>query len=290
MLTYLLAESYCYMPLLEETNYIPTEKYAKAPELLEHSRRIGRHYGLYEKAVFHTEGNTITWNEDSGRWFVQTDRGDTFRTRFFATASGPLNMPKLPGVPGIEKYKGHSFHTSRWDYEYTGGNLYGNLDNIKDKRIGIIGTGATAIQAVPHLGKGAGELFVFQRTPSSVGRRDNRPTDPEWAKSLEPGWQEKRQENFLRVMGGAQDEEDLVSDGWTSFTRWMKEQGIKGTDRKKIWTEYPGLLEQADFSNMERIRKRCDDTVKDEKTAADLKPWYRQFCKRPCFHDEYLDT
>lgn len=278
------------MPLLEETNYIPTEKYAKAPELLEHSRRIGRTFGLYEKAVFHAEANEIIWNEESSRWIIKTDRGDTFRTRFFATASGPLNMPKLPGVPGIEKFKGHSFHTSRWDYDYTGGDLYGNLDKIKDKKIGIIGTGATAIQCVPHLGKGAGELYVFQRTPSSVGRRDNKPTDPEWAKTLKPGWQEHRQENFLKVLGGDQNEEDLINDGWTSFTRWMKAQGISGKDRKSIWKDYPGLLEAADFQNMEKIRARCDEVVKDPKTAADLKPWYRQFCKRPCFHDEYLDT
>ncbi|KAF2431374.1 cyclohexanone monooxygenase [Tothia fuscella] len=283
-------ESYIYMPLLEETGYIPTEKYAKAPELLEHSRRIGRHYGLYDNAVFHTEANVITWNEESKRWIVKTDRGDTFRTRFFATASGPLNMPKLPGVKGVEKFKGHSFHTSRWDYDYTGGSLHGNLDKIGDKKIGIIGTGATAIQAIPHLGKGAGKLYVFQRTPSSVARRDNRPTDADWAASLKPGWQEHRQENFLRVMGGAQDEEDLVGDGWTSFTRWMKNVGIKGIDRKAIYTEYPNLLEIADYQNMERIRARCDEVVRDKETAEGLKPWYRQFCKRPCFHDEYLDT
>lgn len=269
---------------------MPTEKYAKAPELLEHSRRIGRHFGLYEKAVFHTEANEITWNEESSRWFIKTDRGDILRPRFFATASGPLNMPKLPGVPGIETYKGHSFHTSRWDYDYTGGDLYGNLDKIKDKRIGIIGTGATAIQAVPHIGKGAGELYVFQRTPSSVARRNNKPTDPAWAESLKPGWQEHRQENFLRVMGGAQDEEDLVNDGWTSFSRWIKEQGISIKHRKEMWTEHAKLLEMADFQNMERIRARCDEVVTDKQTASDLKPWYRQFCKRPCFHDEYLDT
>lgn len=279
------------MPLLEETGYIPTEKYTKAPELQEHSQRIGRHFGLYEKAIFHTEVNKITWDETSSRWLIQTDRGDTIRARFFATASGPLNMPKLPGVPGIDKFNGHSFHTSRWDYDYTGGNIRGNLDNIKGKKIGIIGTGATAIQAVPHLGQGAGELYVFQRTPSSVSRRDNKPTDPEWAAGMlrTPGWQEYRQQNFLKVMSGSQEDEDLVSDGWTSFTRFMKARGIKA-DRKSFWTEHADLLETADHMNMERIRARCDDVVKDPKTASGLKPWYRQFCKRPCFHDEYLDT
>jgi cyclohexanone monooxygenase len=280
------------MPLLEETNYIPTEKYAKAPELLEHSRRIGRHFDLYDRAIFHAEVTRMDWDESTNRWIVKTDRGDTIRTRFTASASGPLNMPKLPGVEGVDTFKGHSFHTSRWDYDYTGGTLHGNLDKLANKRVGFIGTGATAIQAIPHLGEGVqkgedGRLFVFQRTPSSVSWRNNRKTDPEWAASLKPGWQAERQENFLRVLGGSQ-EEDLVADGWTSFSRWLKEQGIPRSPA--LWVEFGRLLELADMQNMERIRGRCDSVVKDKATAEALKPWYRQFCKRPCFHDEYLDT
>jgi cyclohexanone monooxygenase len=279
------------MPLLEETGYVPTEKYAKAPELQEHARRIGRHFGLYEKSIFHTEGRDIEWNEETSRWIIKTDRGDTFRAKFFATASGPLNMPKLPGVDGIEKYKGHYFHTSRWDYDYTGGTVLGNLDKIKDKKIGIIGTGATAIQAVPHLGAGAGQLYVFQRTPSSIGWRNNRPTDPEWAANLKPGWQAERQENFLRVM--AADPfvaEDLVDDGWTAITKWMRQKGVRADDRQNLWLAHAKALEEADYETMEQIRRRCDDVVKNAQTAEGLKPWYRQLCKRPCFHDEYLET
>jgi cyclohexanone monooxygenase len=280
------------MPLLEETGYIPTEKYAKAPELLAQCRRIGEKFGLYDRAVFHTEVTAMTWDDAASRWVVETDRGDKIRARFAASASGPLNMPKLPGVEGIESFKGHSFHTSRWDYAYTGGDGYGKMFNLGDKRVGFIGTGATAIQSVPHLGEGVqsgenGRLYVFQRTPSSVARRDNRPTDPEWAASLQPGWQAARQENFLRVMGGSQ-EEDMVRDGWTTFSRWMKEQGLPRSPN--LWKEYGELLELADHQNMERIRARCDDVVKDQATADGLKPWYRTFCKRPTFNDEYLDT
>jgi cyclohexanone monooxygenase len=280
------------MPLLEETGYVPTEKYAKAPELLEHSRRIGRTFGLYERAMFHSEVRTMDWDEASSRWIVGTDRGDKLRARFVATASGPLNMPKLPGVEGINSFKGHSFHTSRWDYEYTGGSLHGNLDKLGDKKIGFIGTGATAIQAMQHLGQGVqqgpnGRLYVFQRTPSAVFRRDNKPTDPEWVKSLQPGWHEQRQENFLRVLGGSQ-EEDMVMDGWTNGARWFKERGLKRTP--EVMKEFGALFELADMQNMENVRARCEDVVKDKTTADALKPWYRQFCKRPCFHDEYLDT
>jgi cyclohexanone monooxygenase len=232
------------MPMLEETGFIPTEKYAKAPELLAQSQRIGKKYGLYEKAIFHTEVSRMDWDESSSRWIVKTDRGDTIRARFTASASGPLNMPKLPGVDGIDKFKGHSFHTSRFDYQYTGGDVSGNLNKLGDKRVGFIGTGATAVQAVPHVGAGAekgenGRLFVFQRTPSGVGIRGNKPTDPEWAKSLKPGWQELRQENFLRVMAGGQ-EEDMVMDGWTNFSRWLKEQNIPRTPT--MWLEFGKIL------------------------------------------------
>ncbi len=99
--------------------------------------------------------------------------------RFIVMALGTASRAKLPGIPGIEDYEGHTFHTSRWDYGYTGGNTDGGLTKLADKRVAIIGTGATAIQCVPDVGEHAKQLYVFQRTPSSVDLRGNKPTDPE---------------------------------------------------------------------------------------------------------------
>jgi cyclohexanone monooxygenase len=205
-------------------------------------------------------------------------------------AGGPLNLPKLPGIPGVESFKGHSFHTSRWDYAYTGGDSTGNLTGLADKRVGIIGTGATAVQCVPHLGAGAKELFVFQRTPSSVDVRNDRPTDPEWAKSLAPGWQRERMDNFTAVISGSRFDVDLVNDGWTDLIG-----NILLAARKKMRAGEPvadeaELIQLADYQKMERVRARVDSIVKDRATAEALKPWYNQFCKRPCFHDQYLQT
>ncbi|WP_439815994.1 flavin-containing monooxygenase [Zavarzinia sp. CC-PAN008] len=284
-------ESYIYMPLLEETGYVPSAKYAKAPELLEHCQRIGRHYDLYRRSYLQTTTTEVRWDEASSQWVVTTDRGDTFRAQFVVVAGGTaLGLPKLPGVPGIEDYKGHSFHTSRWDYAYTGGDSRGNLTKLADKRVGIIGTGATAIQAVPHLGKWAKELYVFQRTPSSVDVRADRPTDPEWAKSLKPGWQRERIDNFTAVISGADFDVDLVSDGWTDLignillaARRKAQAGEPVEDAEK-------LVQLADYQKMEQVRARVDQIVKDKATAEALKPWYNQFCKRPCFHDDYLPT
>ncbi len=282
-------ESYIYLPLCEELGFVPKEKYTHAPEILQHSRNIGNHYDLYREAFFQTEVTGMEWLNDEVRWLVRTNRGDEMRARFVVMSNGPLNRPKLPGIAGISEYRGHTFHTSRWDYAYTGGGPEGNLDKLADKRVGIIGTGATAVQCIPHLGRGAKELFVFQRTPSSIDVRANRPTDPEWAASLKPGWQRERMENFNTLTSGGIVEEDLVQDGWTEIIRnLISMANYRGKDTD--WSKVPYLMEIADFKHMNQIRDRVDSIVEDQKTAEALKPWYRQFCKRPCFHDEYLPT
>ncbi|OJH40520.1 monooxygenase [Cystobacter ferrugineus] len=277
-------ESYIYLPLLEETGYMPTEKYAKAPEIFAHCQRIARQFDLYKGAMFQTLVQTMDWNEDTQRWNVTTDRGDKLAARFVITAGGILHKAKLPGIPGVETFKGHSFHTSRWDYAYTGGGPYGGLNKLADKRVGIIGTGATAVQAIPHLGASARQLYVFQRTPSGIGLRNNQPTDPEWVKTLKPGWQQERIRNFTAIVSGQQMDVDLVRDGWTYI--------FQDTDscRAKTAEEAAELRQLADFRKMEEIRARVDAIVKDPVTAEALKPYYYQMCKRPCFHDEYLDT
>jgi cyclohexanone monooxygenase len=283
-------ESYVYLPLLEETSYIPTEKYVRAPEILEHCRRIARHFDLYERSCLSTEVTGIEWEPSRCRWTIVTDRGDRMSARFLVMGNGPLHRPKLPGIPGIESFRGHAFHTSRWDYTYTGGDSNGNLGKLTDKTVGIIGTGATAVQVVPHVAASAAELFVFQRTPSSIDVRANRPTDASWASSLEPGWQRKRMENFTLLTSGGMAAEDLVMDGWTDIigrlvVRLRDTEGAAGPVG-----DLASVLELADFEKMEQIRSRVDTLVTDPATAEALKPWYRQFCKRPCFHDEFLQA
>ena len=283
-------ESYIYLPLLEETGYVPKEKYSFAPEILAHARAIGEKYRLYDNACFQTEVTAMRWDDDALRWIVETNRGDAMRARFVAMSNGPLNRPKLPGIPGVGTFKGHTFHTSRWDYGYTGGNSNGNLTGLKGKRIGVIGTGATAVQCVPHLGEHAEHLYVFQRTPSSIDVRGNAPTDPSWAAELPPGWQQQRMTNFnVLVTGGLQDE-DLVNDGWTDIIRNLATLGRPQPGEEITPQQAAARVELADFKKMEQIRARVDDLVEDPATAAALKPWYRQFCKRPCFHDDYLRT
>ena len=274
--------------MLEETGYLPKEKYSFAPEILAHARRIGEKYDLYRGALFQTLIKEIRWSEEECRWLVSTNRDDLLRARYVVMSNGPLNRPKLPGIPGIDSYKGHTFHTSRWDYRYTGGDTNGNLHKLGDQRIAVIGTGATAIQCVPHVAKHAQQLYVFQRTPSSVDIRGNSPTDPEWSKTLGPGWQKNRMDNFNTLVSGGPADVDLMNDGWTDIIRNLAALLPRKEAAPDKRHDMGKIMELADFKKMNQIRARVDSIVKDKATAEALKPWYRQFCKRPTFNDEYL--
>lgn len=279
-------ESYIYFPLLEETGYMPAERYSKAEEIRQHCRRIAEKYDLYRDALFSTRVKGLDWDGKAARWTVTTDKGDELRARFVVLTTGPLNRPKLPDIPGIESFAGHAFHTSRWDYDYTGGTATEPMTKLADKRVGIIGTGATAIQCVPPLARDARHLTVFQRTPSSVDPRDNSRTDPAWWASLPPGWQTERMENFSAQFTQALPPQDLVQDGWTVLARAMRTKVAEhGPD-----ADYAALHDQADFEKMQWTRDRVDEIVEDGDTAEALKAWYSVYCKRPCFSDHYLQA
>jgi len=285
--------SMVYMPLLEETNHMPSEKYARAPELLEHCQTIGNQFNLYDNALFHTAVNELRWDEDDQVWHILTNRGDNFTSQYVGIGTGILHAPKLPGIDGIEDFKGHSFHTSRWDYAYTGGDASGALmEKLKDKRVALIGTGATAIQCVPHLAKACETFYVCQRTPSSVDVRGNHPTDPKWFEEMAtPGWQRRWLENFAANLAGGGAEEDLVQDGWTDMSRRVRDAMADfPKDVRSDSEEMLEAVENSDFEKMEDIRARVESIVADKKTSESLKAWYKQLCKRPCFHDEYLDA
>jgi cation diffusion facilitator CzcD-associated flavoprotein CzcO len=240
--------------------------------------------------VFSTEVTSLSWDDETKRWIIRTNRGDEMRARFVSMGTGPLHRPKLPGIPGIETFQGHSFHTSRWDYDYTGGDPSGApLDGLADKRVGIIGTGATAVQCIPHLARAAKELYVFQRTPSSIDIRNNHDIDPEWFRDLEPGWQAKWLMNFTTLQTGGFAEEDLVMDGWTDITKRIRDKVLSSGSEFTRET-FIKAYEDSDDEKMTEIRERVDALVTDATTAEALKPWYRQLCKRPCFHDQYLDA
>jgi cyclohexanone monooxygenase len=283
-------ESYVYLPLLEESGYMPPRRYSTGKEIRAYVELLARRFGLHEHALMRTEVRSCTWDDGEARWVVRTHRGDVLRARHVAHTNGTLSRPKLPGIPGVERFAGHTFHTSRWDYGYTGGSEGGGLDRLGDKVVGLIGTGATAVQCVPHLGAGAKHLYVFQRTPSSLDERRDHPTDPDWFRSQPPGWQRARRDNFNLLLAGGVSAEDLVDDGWTEIGRTMSKLFFSGGAQGLSMEQIIEAAELADMKKMESLRARIRDAVHDEAVAARLEPWYRQFCKRPCFHNDYLPT
>ena len=278
-------ESYIYMPMLEELDYIPTQRYALGGEILSHLQAVADRYALTDDALFHTGVSRAEWQEETHRWLITTDRGDRLTCQYYVLAVGILNLLKLPAVPGMEEFAGHSFHGARWDYGYTGGGPGQPLTNLADKKVALIGNGASGIQALPPLTEASEHVYLFQRTPSAVGERGNRPTDPGFADSLEPGWQRERMDNFQGIIMGRHYDIDLVDDGWTHD--YAANRNVPGRKEMTI-EEIKRASEEIDYRIMEAHRQRVDEFVSDPIKAEIVKPYYRYLCKRPCFHDEYL--
>ena len=280
-------ESYIYMPMLEELGYVPSERYASGEEIRRHLEAIAERFELTDDALFHTGVTRAEWDEGAARWRVGTDREDEISCRFYVLAVGILNLMKLPAIPGMERFAGPAFHTARWDYGVTGGGPGQALTKLGDSKVALIGTGATGIQVLPPLAAAAEHVYVFQRTPSAIGVRGNRRTAPSFAEQLRPGWQQDRMDNFQAIMLGRPVDEDLTDDGWTddyaASARLPRPAGMSTA-------EYLRAGEEVDFGIMEAHRQRVSDLVADPGTAEILKPWYRYLCKRPCFHDEYLQA
>ncbi|CAN5268636.1 NAD(P)/FAD-dependent oxidoreductase [soil metagenome] len=283
-------ESYMYLPFLEETGYMPSEKYVPGAEIFEYSRLLGRHFGLYDRALFQTRVTGMEWDEAASSWRVATDRGDLIIARFIVSQSGWFTRPQLPAIPGLETFAGNAFHTSRWDYRVTGGSADGGLDKLRGLDVGIIGTGATGIQVIPQLARSARSVTVFQRTPTQVAPRDNSKTDPEWFAALPPGWQKERIHSFDRLILLTGTDECGVDDGWTRFARHQIAAIGRIPEGQRDPDTVAETLERSDFDWNEQLRARVDEIVEDEHKAELLKAYYRTHCKRPGFSDEYLQA
>ncbi len=282
-----------YLPLLDEVDTVPSAKYIPAHEIHAHAQRIATTFGLDDRALLSTEVTALDWDDRRERWIISTDRGDTLTARFVAMGTGPLHRAKLPAIAELDRFGGPMFHTSRWDWELTGGDPTGApMTGLAGLRVGLVGTGATAVQCVPPLAETAAHLFVFQRTPSSIDVRNNHPIDATWFAELGEGWQRDWLLNFATLQTGGFTDVDLVQDGWTDIAKRIRDRVVTAVTEGAEFTPetVQRAYEDSDDEKMDEIRARVDAIVADPATAEALKPWYRQLCKRPCFHDEYLQA
>ncbi|MFJ8025765.1 flavin-containing monooxygenase [Streptomyces sp. NPDC096311] len=286
-------ESYIYLPMLEDIDLVPPERYAHGDDIRAHCQALAEKFGLDETACLQTQVTGVRWEAETDRWVVTTDRGDEMRSRFVCLGGGSLDVPVVPDVPGLDEFEGHVFHSSRWDYAYTGGTAHGELTELVDKKVAVIGTSASAIQFIPYLARDAEALTVFQRTPAAVLPRGNRVTDTEWYSGQAAGWQMERIENFTAVVqsppGEAPPALDLVDDSMTQLFKWTRTPpqslaaGIAGLDA-------PTRQLMINYALMEKVRADMGALVDDPETAEAVKPYYNLGCKRPQFSDSYLQS
>jgi cyclohexanone monooxygenase len=283
-------EAYVYMPLLEEVGTVPSERYASGGEIFKHCQAIGRHFNLYDRALFQTKVESVKWDDDAARWIIRTNKGDEIRAHHVTVSQGPLAKVKLPGIPGIKSFKGKMFHSARWDYDYTGGTMQGGMTGLSGKRVAVIGTGATAVQIIPKLAETAKEVLVFQRTPSALAARNNSKTDVQWFKNQPKGWQKERVTNFeTNITPGTHPDADIVGDGWTDFFHRVR-AGMGAAVKSGEPFNPMDVIQKADFEKMEDLRTRIAEIVEDPALAARMTPWYNYLCKRPLFSDDFLES
>jgi cation diffusion facilitator CzcD-associated flavoprotein CzcO len=299
------SESCIYLPLLEETEYVPKNRYSHGDEIREHAVRIAEQYRFSDKAVFRTHVHTMAWQDDEKRWSLkmtqnrgpeEQSREITITAQFLVLGSGLLLHPKIPKLEGLGNYQGEMIHTARWKYNISGGSPTNpTLTGLQGKKVGFIGTGATGVQCVTELAKWAGHLYVFQRTPSSVAERGQRPMDrEEWDRvASKPGWWTERNANFVSNTIGEPVEQNLVNDEWTRVDTYHVLVGSPERTSPLEMKDVPGQIGKMmaiDAPRGEKLRKRVTDIVEDAQTAENLKAWFPAWCKRPCFHDHYLQN
>ncbi len=227
-----------------------------------------------------------TWDDDASRWQVTTTRGDRLSARFLVTAGGILHKAKLPAIEGINDFAGRAFHTTRWDYGYTGGSPTEPMDELADKRVGIIGTGATV-----DPGRAAAGPVRRRRCSSSSARRRRSacaPTPPPTSSGSRACSRAGRTSGCVNFTSGrhrrASPSATWCGDGWTEVL-WEDTQTEPATPEEAAGARAVRLRDHG-------VAARAGSTrsIDDPETAETLKPWYGKHCKRICFHDEYLQA
>jgi cation diffusion facilitator CzcD-associated flavoprotein CzcO len=267
-----------------EQEWTWSEQFAAQPELLAYIDFVADRLDLRRSFQFNTRVIGATWNDDAARWTLSTDKGQTLQTTFCVMATGPLSIPKDPDIAGLSHFKGELLRAGKWPHEPV---------SYAGKRVGVIGTGSTGIQIVQEIGPLAGELFVFQRTPSFTMPMRNRKLEPGYVAEVKRHYAGLREIARNSPAGGnrpastrayfsvtPEQRRELLEDAW-------KQGGLA------VLGTFADLLvnEEANEQVAEFVRSKIDEVVKDPSIAEKLKPrGYPIFARRPCLDTSYYET
>ncbi|MCW2540629.1 MAG: Cyclohexanone monooxygenase [Frankiales bacterium] len=261
------------------------EDYSPQNDLERYANHVADRFNLRDDIQFGTRVTNASYDENTKKWTIETDRGDSLTAQYFITAVGCLSATNMPNFKNLESFQGEWYHTSRYPKEGV---------ELKGKRVGIVGTGSTGIQAITAVGKEDCELFVFQRTPNYSLPSNNKPMDPEFEKEWKTRYAEHRE--AARVsQGGA----EIIA--YPSVSALAVSDEERAATYEKAWNQgaftlaqsFTDLMtnEDANFTAAEFVRNKIRQTVKDPETAELLAPKdYPIFTKRICMDTGYYET
>lgn len=275
--------SFSFSPEIEQ-EWTWSEQFAAQPELLAYFNFVAERLDLRKDFRFNTRVTSAVWVEDRKLWTVKTDRGDTFEATYCVMATGPLSVPKDPEIPGIERYKGELLRAARWPHQPV---------SFAGKRIGVIGTGSTGIQIVQEIGPKAGELFVYQRTPSFTMPMRNQKLEPDYVAEVKRNYPVMREISRNSAVGGLRPQSTRAFFSVTPNQRkTLLEDAWKNGGLAMLGTFADLLINpEANEHVAEFVRGKINEVVKDQAVAEKLKPrGYPIFARRPCLDTSYYET
>ncbi len=261
-----------------------SEQFAAQPEILAYANFVADRLDLRKHFAFDTRVVSAVW-DDAGRvWRATTDGGEILEAPYCIMATGPLSVPKDPDIPGIERFKGQLLRAQRWPHEPV---------DFSGKRVGVIGTGSTGIQIVQTLGKEAGELFVFQRTPSYTLPMRNHDLDPEYIAEMKRHYPAMREAMRNNPTGGTRPVSTRPFFSLPPSQRLQAMEQAWENGGHTFLGSFADLMtnQEANDQVADFVRDKIGKIVKDPETAEALKPrGYPIFARRACLDTEYYET
>ncbi|MFC0278676.1 flavin-containing monooxygenase [Falsigemmobacter intermedius] len=275
--------SFSFAPEIEQ-EWTWSEEFAAQPELLKYIDFVATRLDLRKHFRFNTRITGARWDEASGLWHVSTDKGDTLRTRYCVMATGPLSVQKTPDIAGYGRFKGESYLSGSWPHEPV---------SYAGKRVGIIGVGSTGIQCVQEVGRQAGELFVFQRTPSFTMPMRNQKLSADYVADVKRNYAGLRAAARASTVGGLRPQSSRAFYSVTPQTRRQLLEDAWKLGGLCILGTFSDLMtnQEANDYVADFLREKISDVVKDPVTAEKLKPrGYPVFARRACLDTGYYET